>query len=124
MTSEPTLTLRDLQDRLRNLLKGLEHPPLGAAAALSEEVGEVSKHLLDHHGYGKAIDVAELGGELADVLVCLCEIATLHGIDLDAAVRKKIADLGGRVPGWKKDFGAALDAAWKFPAGPGARRPD
>lgn len=117
-------TIEDLQKRLKEILRGLEHPPLGSAAALAEEVGEVSKLLLDHHAYGKALDPAALGGELADVLVCLCEIATLHGVDLDAAGAKKLADLATRAPGWRKDLGAALDAAWKNPTGPAARRPD
>ena len=124
MTSGVPITLQDLQARLAAVLRGLAHPPLGSSAALSEEVGEVAKHLLDHHGYGKALDAAALGGELADVLVCLCEIATLHRIDLDAAVRAKLADIAARAPGWRKDFGPALDAAWKNPAGPAAQRPD
>ena len=124
MTTEPSLTLQELQTRLKRLLRGLEHPPLASATALSEEVGEVAKHLLDHHGYGKPLATEALALELADVLVCVCEIATLHGIDLSGAMDKKLADLAGRVPKWKADLGAALDAAWKYPAGPGARRPD
>ena len=117
-------TIDDLQKRLKDLLRGLEHPPLGSVAALSEEVGEVAKLLLDHHAYGKALDPAALGGELADVLVCLCEIATLHGVDLGDAAAKKLSDLATRAPQWRKDLGAALDAAWKNPAGPAASRPD
>jgi NTP pyrophosphatase (non-canonical NTP hydrolase) len=124
MTTNQPITLQSVQSGLAEILKGLAHPPLGSAAALSEEVGEVAKHLLDHHGYGKPLDVAGLGGELADVLVCLCEIATLHRIDLGEAVVRKVADLSARAPGWRKDLGAALDAAWKNPAGPAARRPD
>ena len=116
-------TIEELQKRLKDLLLGIEHPPLGSAAALSEEVGEVAKLLLDHHAYGKALDSGALGGELADVLVCLCEIATLHRIDLGAAARKKLEDLAARAPEWRRDLGPALDAAWKNPAGPAASRP-
>jgi NTP pyrophosphatase (non-canonical NTP hydrolase) len=124
MTSQPSITVHDLQARLRELLRGLEHPPLGAATALAEEVGELAKLLLDHHAYGKPLDPKALGAELSDVLVCLCEIATLHGVDLGGAAERKLADLAARAPGWKKDLGAALDSAWKNPAGPGARRPE
>jgi NTP pyrophosphatase (non-canonical NTP hydrolase) len=123
MTARPTITIQDLQARLRSLLLGLEHPPLGAAAALSEEVGEVAKLLLDHHAYGKALDRNALGGELSDVLVCLCEIATLHGVDLGASLETKLADLSARAPAWRKDLGGAIDAAWRNPAGPAASRP-
>jgi NTP pyrophosphatase (non-canonical NTP hydrolase) len=123
MTERP-LTLVDMQARLKSLLAGLEHPPLGAATALSEEVGEVARHLLDHHAYGRPFEADALASELADVLVCINEIATLHGIDLSAAAERKLVDLAGRVPKWKLDLGAALDTAWKYPSGPGARRPD
>jgi len=124
VTSDPPITIRALQGRLKEILRGLEHPPLGSAAAISEEVGEVARILLDHHAYGKPLDPKALGAELTDVLVCLCEIATLHGIDLDASVQAGVADLSRRAPAWKSDLGAALDKAWKFPAGPAARRPD
>ena len=124
MPSDSPITLPDLQARLAEILRRLAHPPLGSVAAMSEEVGEVAKLLLDHHAYGKALDPAALGDELADVLVCLCEIATLHKVDLGDAVLRKIGDLAARAPGWRKDLGAALDAAWKNPAGPAAQRPD
>jgi NTP pyrophosphatase (non-canonical NTP hydrolase) len=124
MASTQPITLQSVQAELAGILRGLAHPPLASAAALSEEVGEVAKHLLDHHAYGKPLDSAALGGELADVLVCLCEIATLHKIDLGDAVLRKVADLAARAPAWRKDLGAALDAAWRHPAGPAAQRPD
>lgn len=122
MTQPTPLSLTDIQARLRAILRGLEHPPLGAATALSEEVGEVAKLLLDHHAYGKPLDQDKLGGELADVLTCLCEIASLHGIDLGAAAAGKLEDLATRAPKWRADLGAAIDSAWTRPSGPGARR--
>ena len=71
--------LSAIQSRVARILEDLHHPPLGMAAALSEECGEVSALLLDHHAYGKPLDLEALAGELVDVLVCLCEIATHHG---------------------------------------------
>lgn len=100
--------LEQLRARFTEILAGLEHPPLGAATALAEECGEVAKLLLDHHAYGKAMDVGELGGELCDVLICLFEIATLHGVDLDAAIAAKDADLSRRAPKWREQLGEAL----------------
>lgn len=120
----PSPPIDELQARLRELLRGLEHPPLGASTALAEEAGEVAKLILDHHAYGRPLDPDKLGGELADVLVCLCEIATLHGIDLGAAAASKLASLAERAPKWRKDLGAALDASWKNPSGPAAKRPE
>ncbi len=104
-------TLEDLRRRLATILAGLEHPPLGAAVALAEECGEVAKLLLDHHAYGAPLDRAHLGSELLDVFTCLCEIATLHGIDLDAAAAAKVLDLEGRAPQWRVQLADALKRA-------------
>ena len=106
-----TGSLDRLRIRLAAILAGLEHPPLGTVAALAEECGEVAKVLLDHHAYGKPLDSELLGGELADVLVCLCEIATLHGIDLDAATAAKLRDLERRAPEWRLTLAEALARA-------------
>lgn len=116
-------TLSETQAALARILTGLHHPPLGSVAALTEEVGETAKLLLDHHAYGKPLDPKALGGELADVFVCIAEIATLHGIDLGAAVSTKVDDLARRAPKWRVELEGALDAAWKGAHGPEARRP-
>lgn len=116
-------TLRDLQSRLAASLAGLHHPPLGSAAALAEEVGELSKHLVDHHCYGKAFDRAAFGAELADVLICVAELATLHGVDLQDAALAKIADVERLAPKWRTQLGGALERAWKIPYGDAVRPP-
>ena len=99
----PSPGLEHLRKSFAEVLADLEHPPLGAGVALAEECGEVAKLLLDHHAYGRPLDPAALASELLDVLVCLCEIATLHHVDLDAAARKKLKDLSRRAPEWRKD---------------------
>ncbi len=112
MTSDPSRDgkgLRALQVELSEILAGLEHPDLGMAAALAEECGEVAAKLLDHHAYGEPLDRAALGGELADVLICLCEIATRHGIDLSTAVEEKAAQVAAKAPEWRKTLGEALE---------------
>lgn len=113
-TSAP-FGLEALRARLATLLNGLEHPPLGAGVALAEECGEVNKHLLDHHAYGRPLEKSKLAGELIDVLICLCEIATLHGLDLDAAAREKLADLERRVPAWRAELSESLKRARSGP---------
>lgn len=97
--------------QLRRTLRGLQHPPLGQATALAEECGEVAKLLLDRHAYGKPLSKADLAGELADVFVCLAEIAGAHGVKLGHAVQAKIADLAQRAPQWRKELSSALETA-------------
>jgi len=100
-----------LRARFTAILDDLDHPPLGAATALAEECGEVAKVLLDHHAYGRPLDKDDLGGELCDVMVCLFEIATLHGIDLDQALAAKADDLAIRAPKWRAQLADALRKA-------------
>ena len=50
-------------------------------------------------------------GELADVLVCVAELANHYQVDLQTACRAKLADLAERVPVWAQDLGPALEAA-------------
>ncbi len=101
-------SLNEFRQHFASILEGLEHPPLGMAAALAEECGEVSKVLLDHHAYGGALDQTDLGGELIDVFICLCEIATAHGIDLDSAAEAKALDIAARAPKWRVELAEAL----------------
>ena len=97
-----------LQAWARRTLAGLEHPPLGMAAALAEECGEVSADLLEHHAYGKELDHDSLGDELVDVLVCLLEIASHHGIDFQEAARRKLTEIASKTPEWRRTLGEAL----------------
>ena len=110
--------LKSLQPWLAQCLEGLEHPPLGMGVALAEECGECARHLLDHHAYGKPLDSDALGSELADVLICLCEMATHHGIDLEEAVWQRCLKLSGQAVAWRKTLGEALKAAREEPPRP------
>ena len=94
--------------KFSKILEGLEHPPLGMAAALAEECGEVSSMLLDHHVYGRPLDRKALAHELMDVFVCLCEIAQKHRVSMDEALVSKVADLEERAPRWRVELAEAL----------------
>lgn len=75
------------------------HPqtPKNLAISLVLEAGEV----LEHFQWGEAApDKAELAGELADVMLYLLQIASLHGIDLGQAVLDKLDANHGRE--WEK----------------------
>ena len=103
-----SFNLGALQAWAKEILAGLEHPPLGMAAALAEECGEVATCLLDHHAYGKPLERDLLGDELVDVLVCLLEIASHHGIDLEVAADRKLRDIAKKAPEWRELLAEAL----------------
>ena len=53
--------------------------------------------MLEHFQWGEtAADPAALSGELADVLLYLLQIASLHGIDLEQAALAKLGENYGR----------------------------
>jgi len=110
MTSSP-LTLADLQREVVRTLAPVRHPRIGAALALSEEAAEVGKLVLERECYGASPEPGALAGELADVLVCVAELADAYQVDLSQAVSTKLADLAGRVPAWSVDLGPALAQA-------------
>lgn len=105
------LGLDALQRRVVTLLAPVAHPRIGCALALAEEAGEVCKVVLDREVYGKPLDPAALGGELADLLVAAAELAARYGVDLEAATQKKLLDLERRVPGWAEKLGPPLASA-------------
>ncbi len=76
------------------------HPqtPRSLAISLALEANEVLEHF---QWTEAAADRAELADELADVLLYLLQIASLHGIDLEQAVLDKLDRNYGRE--WGKD---------------------
>lgn len=67
--------------------------PRNIAASLVIEAAEV----LEHFQWSDAApDPAELGGELADVMLYLLELASVTGVDLERAVLDKLATNYGR----------------------------
>lgn len=73
-------------------------PPLAMLARLTEEVGELSRALMHHHG-GKTPKPGEeqghIGGEIADAMFVLVCMANSMNIDLDeefTAMMKKFRE--------------------------------
>jgi len=61
--------------------------PLPMLARLTEEVGELSRALMHHHGGKKpkpGEDAGDIGGEIADALFVLICLANSLRIDLDS----------------------------------------
>ena len=65
--------------------------PLPMLARLTEEVGELARVLMHHHGGKKpkpGEDPGDVAGEIADALFVLICLANSQGIDLDEAFAK------------------------------------
>ena len=89
------LTIKELTRQMHDLVRSKgwyeadskrPQTPRNLAVSLSIEAAEI----LEHFQFGDEIkDRNELGSELADVTLYLLQLASVSGIDLEAAVLKK-----------------------------------
>jgi len=97
----------ELQRRVMELTRGIEHPRVGAALALAEECGEVMRCVLDGEYYGKDVQAA-LADEVGDVLIALTEVCDRFGIQLEDSARGAVAKLERKAPAWREELGDRL----------------
>lgn len=93
---DKNLTISDLTERMNELVRSKgwyeadskrPQTPRNLAVSLSIEAAEI----LGHFQFTDEIkDRDELGGELADVMLYLLQLASISGIDLEEAVLRKI----------------------------------
>lgn len=101
------MRIQDLQQELKALTAGIEHPRVGAALALAEECGEVMRCVLDQEYYGKDVRAA-LQGEVGDVLVALTEVCDRYGLSLEEAAVQAVAKIRRKAPEWRAELGDRL----------------
>lgn len=87
-------TLRDFQDYVKKMKieRGFKQDPIYECCLLAEETGELISAVRKNNK-GGSIGSGSVPGnvklELADVLIYLCSIANMHGVDLEEAFREK-----------------------------------
>ena len=108
--ANPDLSLRDLAEwaagESRRIAANFSFDSptdfvLAHAVKLGEEVGELHAEVLGALKYQRAEKAGQfssdtLGGEIADVIVCLALLADVHDVDLTQAVSRKIEQLEAR----------------------------
>ena len=85
------LFLRTYPNVLR-ACEGFRQDPIYECCLLAEETGELISAVRKHTkggSIGSGSEPGEVKLELADVLIYLCSIANMHGIDLEEAFREK-----------------------------------
>jgi len=107
-SKKPSLSLKELQEKIKVLLDPVAHPKLGAMLALVEELGECTKEVMALEIYQTSQNCDGLRSELADTLIALIEVANCYEIDLTESVESKIDELKNRIPSWQKQFGPNL----------------
>ena len=91
LSEEPTLA--EFQAFIAALVeeKGWTKDPNEIFVLLTEEVGEVAKEV--RHSWKRGADEVRpaVAAELADVFMYLADLANAYGVDLEKAVREKVA---------------------------------
>lgn len=105
-------TLPQLQQEQKELLRGIEHPRLGNVLGLFEEVGELSKEIMEVEIYGQA-KKSDLGKECADVFSSLLSLCDAYGINLSDEYAAKIGEISGKIPEWRVKYGKTLEGLRK-----------
>ncbi|MEI7890857.1 MAG: MazG nucleotide pyrophosphohydrolase domain-containing protein [bacterium] len=100
-------SLGQLQEAQKKLLEGIEHPRLGNIVGLFEEVGELSKEIMEIEFYD-ASKKKELEDECADVFSSLLSVCDSYDIDLESAYERKINKIEGKIPEWREKYGENL----------------
>jgi NTP pyrophosphatase (non-canonical NTP hydrolase) len=103
------MDIAELQARVVELTRGIEHPRVGAALALAEECGEVMRCVLEREYYGKDVG-AHLAEEVGDVLIALAEICDRYDLALATCAEAAVAKLAEKAPAWREELGAHLQA--------------
>ncbi len=90
------MTIQELTDEMNRFVAAMgwydddslyAQTPRNIAISLSLEAAEV----LEHFQWGEQVDQDALAGELADVALYLLQLAYLTDIDLEQAIRHKLA---------------------------------
>ena len=102
------MRIEALQQEVRTLMQGIEHPRVGAALALAEECGEVMRWVLEREVYGGK-EKSLLAEEVGDVLLALAEICDRYELSLEACATDAVAKLRRKAPEWREALGGSLE---------------
>ncbi|PIU09070.1 MAG: nucleotide pyrophosphohydrolase [Candidatus Moranbacteria bacterium CG_4_8_14_3_um_filter_34_16] len=95
------MDIKQAQEKIKDLFGEMEHPRLASFIALTEEVGEVANEVMKCEIYEEKNNTDDLKIEIADVFVCILELANVYNFDLSSEFEKKVSHLEPRAKEWK-----------------------
>ena len=93
--SENQEKINEIIDTIDKKMSG-KHDSDTTMIHLMEEFGELSRQLYNKKIGRREMNMENLAEEIADVTMLLNKLATLHGIDVESSVNKKIEALKKR----------------------------
>lgn len=102
------MTIKEVQEFLKDLFARVAHPRIGAVIGMQEELGKLSKSIMDIEIYGFPIDQKELENNCADVFFGIIDVCNAYGIDLQKVSNKKLDVIKSKIDVWEKRHGEKL----------------
>lgn len=102
------MTIKEIQIFLKELFARVAHPRVGAIIGIQEEIGKLSKSVMDIEIYGSVINREELENNCADVFFGIIDVCNAYGIDLQKVSNEKMNIIKNKVDLWEKKHGKEL----------------
>jgi len=102
------MTINKVQAFFKKLLERVAHPRIGSVISIQEEVGKLSKTVMDIEIYGENIPKSELEDNCANLFISVVDICNSYGIELEKITTNKIKEIEKKVSSWEKKHGAEL----------------
>ena len=100
--------VKEAQNFLRQLFAKVAHPRIGTIIGMQEELGKLSKSIMEIEIYGSSIEMKELENNCADVFFGVIDVCNAYGIDLEKVSQKKIEVIKSKIKTWEKEHGEEL----------------
>ncbi|MCC7356771.1 MAG: hypothetical protein IT410_04150 [Candidatus Doudnabacteria bacterium] len=96
------------QENLKSLLSRVAYPRIGTIIGLQEEVGKLSKVIMDIEIYNRELNKAELDKRCANVFVAVMDMCNSYDIDLELVIEKRIEEVNSKIKMWESQYGEEL----------------
>lgn len=102
------MTITEIQNKLRQLLERVKYPKVGTIIGLQEELGKLSKTVMDIEIYNRYDNREEIERNCANTLTALIDVCNAYDVDLQKVCEKRIHHVMGEVSKWESEYGEEL----------------
>ncbi|MBI3120152.1 MAG: hypothetical protein HYZ08_00895 [Candidatus Kerfeldbacteria bacterium] len=102
------MQLQEFQKICKDLLSRVQYPRVGTVIGLQEELGKLSKTIMDIEIYNKPIDQKVLGRKCVEVFFSFVDLCNSYDINLHDISIDRIQEVKGKIEKWEKEHGQTL----------------
>jgi hypothetical protein len=101
------MDIKAMQRTVRKLLKRVEYPRVGTIIGLQEEVGHLSRCIMDIEIYNKP-QKGDIEKYCVSVLFSLVDLCNAYNIDLSSSSQRRLQEIKNKIKEWEKEYGEEL----------------